>query len=575
MRFSDSIGYPIDHDRHSDGLIPSIAFVGSGPTTIYTLLALVGQASCPFQATIFEEQPVMGRGTPYRPGWNDPAMLANIASIEIPPIEETLVAWLTRQDDARLADLGIARDEIGDRTFYPRITLGEFFHDQLDALIARARVLGNRVDVRTSCRVLDAKSGKTGMSLSVQPGRGAPFEETFDHVVLATGHQWPTEPEVRPGYFLVPWPASALAAVPPVNIGMRGSSLTAIDAAVALANVHGEFVDDGATLEYVAKSGTEDFRMTMLSRKGLLPEADFYFPMPYEPLTVCTAERIEEIARDGKGQLLDRAFELFRAELAQADPAYALKMGLNGLNLDSFCDAYFAQRRKVDPFAWAEQNLREAQANYEACRTIAWRYAILRMHETVQLIVPYLSRSEFDRFSRTFATMFVDDYATVPHLSIRRLLALHAADKLSVVAVGESYDLDCKSPDTGAVLRMHGEVHHFPVFIEATGQRALGARDFPFPSLRAQGIIRDADPQDDKGRSRGILIDDEFHPVCDAIPEDQLFCLSLPYLMGRHPFAQGITSSHEMGEVVGAQLAAAFERYGHPCCTSERLSHAG
>ena len=91
-------------------------------------------------------------------------------------------------------------------------------------------------------------------------------------------------------------------------------------------------------------------------------------------------------------------------------------------------------------------------------------------------------------------------------------------------------------------------------FIEATGQRPLGAKDFPFPSLRAQGIVRDA-PTAQGTPPRGIVIDDQFHPVSDDVPADRLFCLSLPFILGRHPFSQGITSSHEMGSVVGEKLA--------------------
>jgi len=64
----------------------SIAFVGAGPTTIYTFCAFLREVSGKASVTIYEEQPRAGLGTPYRPGWNDPAMLSNIASIEIPPI---------------------------------------------------------------------------------------------------------------------------------------------------------------------------------------------------------------------------------------------------------------------------------------------------------------------------------------------------------------------------------------------------------------------------------------------------------------------------------------------------------
>jgi uncharacterized NAD(P)/FAD-binding protein YdhS len=448
--------------------------------------------------------------------------------------------------------------------------LGDYFCDQLQALLARAKAQGIDVTVRTHCRVTDAVSGETGMTLFAEPRRGAPFVQQFDHVVLATGHQWPAEPEVRPGYFLSPWPASALDHVPPCRIGIRGSSLTAIDAAVALAVRHGEFVEAGDRLAYRPGPGSDDFTITMMSRKGLLPEADFFFPIPYEPLSICTAEAIEDVAATHEGRCLDAAFALFKAELAAADPAYAQKIGLDQLDLESFCDAYFAERLACDPFTWAERNLQEAERNYGSGYTVPWRYAILRMHEVIELLVPQLDDADFRRFSRYFGPIFVDDYATVPHESIKRMLALHHAGKLSVIAVGTEYRIDSHRPERGADLLLGTETIHFPVFIEATGQRALSAKDFPFPSLRDQGIVRDVAQSGPDGPTRGIVIDDAFHLIKDGVPETQLFCLSLPFLMGRHPFVQGITSAHAMGQSVGRELAAAIDAQARDAMSSTR-----
>lgn len=538
----------------------SIAFVGAGPTTIYTLHALLDQTALPFTLTIFEEQPTAGRGTPYRPGWNDPAMLSNIASIEIPPLEETLIDWLNAQPHGRLVALGIDPDEIGERTFYPRLALGEYFTDQFAALLDRARAQGVTVNLRTRCRVVDAASEADAMLLAVRARSGQLSETRFDHVVLATGHQWPDDPQVRPGYFLSPWPATALAAIPPCKIGIRGTSLSAIDAAVALAVAHGAFLEaeDGG-LTYDPGPRSEAFHMTMMSRKGLLPEADFFAPLPYEALAICTPEAMEALVA-ADGLLLEPAFALFRQELIAADPGYAVATGIADLELEDFCERYFADRADADPFAWAAENLAEAERNYEAEHTVPWRYAILRMHEVLALIVPHLDAEEYRRFAKHFKPVFVDDYATVPHESIRRLLALHAAGKLDVMAIGDDYRIESHPAEGGAVVGVMGERHIFPVFIEATGQRPLEAKAFPFPSLLAQGIVRDAQPGAPPGTSRGIAIDDRFHPISDDIPADQLFCLSLPFLLGRHPFIQGITSSHEMGLVVAAQLAGAIER---------------
>lgn len=539
----------------------SIAFVGAGPTTIYTLHALLGQSPPPFSLTIFEEQGSAGRGTPYRPGWNDPAMLSNIASIEIPQLEQTLVDWLREQTDERLIRLGVDPDAIGERTFYPRLALGDFFYDQFQKLLACAQAQGVEVSIRNWSRVTDAISSEEGMTLKVHPRFAAPYEQRFDHVVLATGHQWPDEPEVRPGYFLSPWPASAIAKIPPCEVGIRGTSLSAIDASVALAVTHGEFVEgeDGA-LRYEPAPDTEAFCMTMMSRKGLLPEADFFAPLPYEPLSICTPDAVEALIGTPEGELLDCAFALFKKELIAADPDYAANLELADLDLEAFHDRYFAERAAADPFEWAADNLAEAQANYAAEYTVPWRYAILRMHEVMALLVPYLEQDDFRRFSKFFKPVFVDDYATVPHESIKRMLALHEAGKLDILAIGDDYRIDSFRPEGGAVVHVEGRQLAFAAFIEATGQRALAAQHFPFPSLLSQGIVRDAGPPDAKGGSRGIAIDDLFHPVSDGIPDDQLFCLSLPFILGRHPFIQGITSSHEMGLIVAEQLAAAIER---------------
>jgi len=538
-------------------MTPSIAFVGAGPTTLYTLNALLSRRSDGFCVTVFEEQASMGLGAPYRPGWNDPAMLSNIASIEIPPLGETLLEWMQGRTATELEAIGVDVSQIDDRSFVPRVALGAYFRDQFDDLVARARAAGIQIDIRTRCRVVDAENLVEGMRLSFVTRTGEMRSEVYDHVVLATGHQWPSQQEVRPGYFLSPWPATALAAVPAVQIGIRGSSLTAIDAAVALAGNHGAFVRMGETLSYAPAPGTDGFHMTMMSRKGLLPEADFFFPLPHAPLMLCTEEAIDGLIRDDEDELLDSVFDLFRREMTAIDPAYAEATGLAGATLEEFSEAYFAERAAIDPFDWAKANLDEARANHETRFTVPWRDGILRLHEVVAVIVPHLDGDQFQRFSRYFKPVFVDAYGAVPHESIERMLALHRAGKLDVLALGDDYRIDTHRPEGGVLLGKGGERRHFPVFIEATGQRSLSAIQFPFLSLLEQGIVRDETSVGASDVSRGIVIDDVFHPVADGVPRDRLFCLSLPFIMGRHPFVQGITSSHEMGEIVGEQLALA------------------
>jgi hypothetical protein len=98
---------------------------------------------------------------------------------------------------------------------------------------------------------------------------------------------------------------------------------------------------------------------------------------------------------------------------------------------------------------------------------------------------------------------------------------------------------------------------HFPAFIEATGQRVASAQDFPFPSLLRQGVIQDVKTDAESEAKRGIAIDGAYHPISAFQSSHRLFCLSLPFLLGQHPFAQGITSSAEMAEVVADAIETA------------------
>lgn len=62
-----------------------IAIIGSGPTGIYTFYHLL-KNSTPLSISVFEQSEDAGVGMPYNDDDNSRLMLANIASIEIPPI---------------------------------------------------------------------------------------------------------------------------------------------------------------------------------------------------------------------------------------------------------------------------------------------------------------------------------------------------------------------------------------------------------------------------------------------------------------------------------------------------------
>lgn len=169
----------------------SIAFVGAGPTTLYALNALLSAPVRGVRITVFEAQAAAGVGSPYRSGWNDPAMLSNIASAEIPPVTGTLMGWIHGRTADELKAWGVALAGFDDRSFVPRVVLGRYFEDQFSRLIDRARAAGVAITVRAGGRVVDAVNRPDGIELTLCDASGGDAKtEMFDHVVLATGHQW-------------------------------------------------------------------------------------------------------------------------------------------------------------------------------------------------------------------------------------------------------------------------------------------------------------------------------------------------------------------------------------------------
>ena len=529
-----------------DSTSPRIAIIGTGPTGIYTLQSLLA-AGTPLSVTLFEKAPVAGQGMPYSPKSATRMMLANIASIEIPPVGPTYLDWLRAQSDARLAEFGLEREALDRRSFTPRLLLGAYYREGLAGLVREGRAAGHDIRLREGAAMRDVTAAPEGLSVVTDAGSEGPF----DRVIVATGHRFPGAEKASDSFFPSPWSGLIEAEIPPARVGVMGTSLSAIDAAMAVACQHGRFHDEGDDAEpliFERAPEAGDLRIVLMSRSGILPEADFYCPIPYLPLAVATPQAMA--ARIAAGEGLDGVFALMRAEIMQADPAWALRMGLGGLDADGFAEAYFAARNAACPFRWARDNLAEVVRNHRDRVTVGWRYALLRMHEAVEEVVPDLSEEDRARFDAGLRKVFVDNYSAVPPESIRRLLALRDAGVLSLLTLGDDYDLRRDAETTRIVL--DGREEAFDVFIDARGQKAMDSADLPWPTLRAELVARGQEIPE-IGQDYSLL---------DAGPFTGRLCLvALPWLMHDRPFVQGITACAEIAGAVAAGIAGRRRRH--------------
>ncbi|HIE5387985.1 TPA: FAD-NAD(P)-binding protein [Enterobacter cancerogenus] len=508
-----------------------IAIIGAGPTGIYTLHALL-KNNAPLAITVFEKADEAGVGMPYSDEDNSRMMLANIASIEIPPLFISYLDWLKEQSESHLARFGVDKSRLHDRQFLPRILLGEYFRDRFQAVVDEARKKDFQITVHESTEVTDLKTTPEGITVVAE---GFSDPTPFDLAVIATGHVWPEEDEATRAYFPSPWSGLMDATIPACRVGIMGTSLSGLDAAMAVVMQHGHFADQ----QFILDKGSEALRIVLMSRTGILPEADFYCPIPYEPLSILTESAVESEIAKGADGLLDRVFALMVKELELADPEWCQAISLHALNADNLLEAWYEDRKRHGPFTWAEENLKEVERNKHERRTVAWRYAVLRLHDVVSEIVPALNERDRARFQAGLARVFIDNYAAIPPQSIRRLLALREAGIVSVAALGDDYDLDIGSGQT--VITHHGHTLRFDVFIDARGQKPLKTKDLPFPTLRRQ-LMETGDDIPDVSADYTLRNPESIR--------GRVAFGAIPWLMHDHPFVQGIIECAEIGDAI-------------------------
>jgi len=518
--------------------VERIAIVGAGAMATYTLKMLVASES-PLDITVFEASKEPGCGMPYRAGTNADYMYCNAFSKEIPSITQPLVTWLHDRDDAHLARWDLDRSDIDARVFYPRVMLGEYLQSEFDQLCQLGRNKGHVIEVVTVSEVVDVTPAGDRVELSAVTA-GTENQFSFTHVVLATGHTWPTHPRLGSADLVSPWPYTNVTDLEPGRIGVLGSSLSAIDVIVALGHEHGTFIEDGDRVSWFAEKGHESVAITMVSHRGIMPEPDFYYVYPYEDLRHIGAEAVANEVAQGSDGLLDRVFALLIAELDEADPDYMAALGEHARTVDGFADAYFEHRERLGGLRALRETLGRAVASIDDKEPQHHRYALLRGHESFEPILERLDDDDWQRLSSKLLSVFADCYAAVPHVSVRRILALYDAGVLDIIPTGP--DGSFSNAKGGVVVStIDGDVR-FDALVDARGQAAAPLTDLAFPHL-TEALT---DPH--------AMLVEPFQLDLRDQGEATIYCLSMPQILERHPFSQGLPNCAEFGRVVARDI---------------------
>lgn len=513
-----------------------LAIVGSGPMALY-LLKHLQKSSDSLAIEIFEATDSAGTGMPYRAEMNADYMLCNAFSREIPAVTQTLIEWLASQPIRELNAWELSWHDLSARAFYPRVLIGEFLQAEFANLCERLRAVGHSVSVRTRHKVTDIVPQKQGFTLHCSVnGTNKPFD--CDDVIIATGHHWPETPTIDGVALISPWPYTQITALPATSIGVLGSSLSAIDVVIALGFAHGEFEEvDEECVRWTANPEKSGLTISMVSHKGIMPEGDFYYPFPYEPLTYITEEAVLAEVAKGQDGLLERVFALLCQELDHSDPDYLRVLGEEARTIAGFGDAYFARRQSVGGLPAVKRDLAKTRASMREKKTIPHRYALLRGHENFDLVLRHLSEEDYATFQHHLLPVFADCYAAVPHLSLARMIALYDAGILKLYATGADSTF-CPLDDGSIQVSTDDGPLQFDAMIDARGQTSHSVSDLPFPTLVKS--LNDADAP----------VEEPFRLALKGVDAGRIYCLAMPQILERYPFSQGLPNCDELTEVV-------------------------
>lgn len=530
-----------------------IAMVGGGPSSLYLLKRLTESGRCDFSLDIFEKTGDLGCGMPYGHSGSADEHVTNVSGNEIPDQVEPLSDWVKRVSKDTLDKYHIDPDQFNDYKVLPRLLFGEYLCSQYKALLQKAREAGIEIGLHFNTEVLDIRDGD--QDVTVITGKA---QFGFDRVVVCTGHFWPKrfEGEV-PGWFDSPYPPEKIAMRADFPVAIRGASLTAVDAIRTLARHNGRFEkDENGRLGFFADAESQDFRLVLHTRNGLLPDVRFHLEDSHLGKdSVLSEDKISANRAANDGFLsLDYVFEEnFKMVIREHDPACYQE--IRDMNLEAFVEYMMQLRENQDPFELLKTEYAEAEKSIRKKHSIYWKEQLAILSFAMNYPAKYFSAEDMLRLQTTLMPLISVIIAFMPQSSAETLMALHGAGRLSMVKVNND-----EEPQPAAVGADYAG-QHYELFVDCMGQPHLSFEQIPFEGLKQAGSparlrFRDREPEEYL-TVPGLAINDHFQLVDRyGAFNERIFVMAVPMIGGFNPDYSGLDFGEAASALVAERLLA-------------------
>lgn len=562
-----------------------VAIIGGGPSGLFMYKRLVEKNIAGLKVSIFESRKQLGAGMPYSYEGATPEHLTNVSDHEIPALVSTIEDYVQSLSETTLRSYGIDVDDFNRYKVVPRLLLGRYLSEQFMLLKRMADEKGIETQIHLGSQVSDIIDLESQTQVKIMVGSIDTY--IVDKVIICTGHKWPTRYEGNvEHYFESPYPPSKLALKTDHAVGLRGASLTAIDAIRTIARHNGSFEAlETGELRYQIDPGSENFKLLMHTRSGLLPAIRFHQEEPFLANKLLISEEELMLNRlENEGFVsLDFLFDRnFKAQFKEKDPDfYAI---VEKLSLEDFVEAVLSLREQKDAFEGFRQEHEQALKSIKRRQSIYWKEVLSALSFTLNYPAKYMSAEDMLRLKKVLMPLISIVIAFVPQSSSRELLALHDAGRLEVVNVGTDSRVEPAS-DRGANYFYTDESGievktHYKTFVDCVGQRPLNFEEFPFKSLVDNGnvspaylrfrSVEQAKEQMLAGNDHmfvapdgaiflqvpGVKIDDSFRLVDHSGNASQrLFMMAVPYMGGYNPDYSGLDFCAATSAIIASKIA--------------------
>ena len=561
-----------------------IAVLGGGPSGLFMYKRLIESGMDNISIDIFERKNYLGAGMPYSPEGANVEHITNVSDNEIPVLFNTIDEWVKTAPEDVLKKFNINADNFNEYKVLPRLFFGAYLSAQFALLQQEAEKKGVVTHVHLNTEVIDLFDNQGEGTVTVKVDQLGELD--FDQVVICTGHNWPKKYEgVIPGYFDSPYPPRKLAMKLNHTVGLKGASLTAIDALRTMSRDNGTFEEVEGKIGYKLNPDSQDFRLVMHSRNGLLPAIRFHLEDSHlgKDGLIGQEEIDQNIAENGGFLSLDFVFEKnFKEMFIEKDPEFYYL--IKDMDIETFVGSMMEMREKMDPFELFRREYVEAEQSIKERESIYWKEMLAVLSFAMNYPAKYLAAEDMQRLQKVLMPLISIVIAFVPQSSCRELLALHDAGVLKLVSVGDDSRI---VPNEAGGADYHykdeqGEdiIQHFETFVDCVGQPHLSFDDFPFKGLITGKTIspaRLAFHFADKGREEmesgnelvekdgddvyflkvpGITINDSFQ-VLDAKgrANERIYIMAVPYIGGYNPDYSGL----DFSEAASGKVLKAIE----------------